>query len=483
MTTAPSDAIGLAPARRPWAAVLASGALLLLLGTLAVAILLSQGSARSQVRDSLGLRSRVSAGFVASSLTEQAVRELRAAERFLSSPRVDERNLEIVTTTLGSGASVLLDGAGRVLSAFPATRSLRGALLAPTYAGLTGAERGRVSTAGPIRSPVTGLASTAVTVPFATSGGRRVLSADYSAANLGLDALVDSTISYSQHRVYLVDASERIVAASPRTGAVTLAQADLTLARASANADEGSVGDARMPSTFSSSAVPGTPWRLLIEVPDSKLYASIAGWRQYVPWFVFALVTVLGALLMLLFARSLADRARLSSLSARMRRTAQTDSLTGLHNRRALTEQLTRAGAHARRHEEPLSVMMIDLDRFKQTNDTFGHDAGDQVLCTVADCLRDVLRTEDIYGRWGGDEFLVALAGADGEGARVTAERLRGAAAAVGLDAIGLSDGVALSIGVATGIYESPVELVREADAALYRAKADGRRERVLTPR
>jgi diguanylate cyclase (GGDEF)-like protein len=425
----------------------------------------------------------VSAGFVASSLSEQAIREQRAAERFLSSPRVEERHLEIVTTTLGSGASVLLDGAGRVLATFPTTRSLRGALIAPAYADLTGAERGRISTSGPIYSPVTSLASTAVAVPFATSHGRRVLSADYSAANLGLDALVDSTISYQQHRVYLVDASERLVAASPRTDAVTLAQADPTLARASGHAPEGSVLDAQMPSTFSSSAVPGTPWRLLIEVPNSKLYESIVGWRQYVPWLVFALVTVLGTLLVLLFARSLADRARLTSLSARMRRTAQTDSLTGLHNRRALTEQLMRAGAHARRHEEPLSVMMIDLDRFKQTNDTFGHDAGDQVLCTVADCLRDVLRAEDVYGRWGGDEFLVALASTDGDGARATAERLRGAAAAIGLDGIGLPDGVPLSIGVATGIHESPIELVREADAALYRAKADGRREGVLTPR
>jgi diguanylate cyclase (GGDEF)-like protein len=155
-----------------------------------------------------------------------------------------------------------------------------------------------------------------------------------------------------------------------------------------------------------------------------------------------------------------------------MERTAQTDSLTELYNRRALTEQLTRAAARARRHDEPLSVLMIDLDRFKQTNDSFGHEAGDQVLCTVADCMREVLRADDIYGRWGGDEFLVALPKTDGEGAQATAARLREAAARIDLHAIGLPDGVPLSVGVATGTQTGPHELVREADLELYRAKA-----------
>jgi diguanylate cyclase (GGDEF)-like protein len=216
---------------------------------------------------------------------------------------------------------------------------------------------------------------------------------------------------------------------------------------------------------------------MVIAIPDSRLFASVAGWTRYVPWLIFALVSILGALLVALFARSQADRARLTILSATMERTAQTDSLTDLYNRRALTEQLTRAAARARRHEEPLSVLMIDLDRFKQTNDSFGHDAGDQVLCTIADCMREVLRADDLYGRWGGDEFLVALPKTDGEGARVTAARLRDAAARIALADIGLPDGVSLSVGVATGMHTSPHDLVREADLELYRAKADGRRK------
>jgi diguanylate cyclase (GGDEF)-like protein len=89
--------------------------------------------------------------------------------------------------------------------------------------------------------------------------------------------------------------------------------------------------------------------------------------------------------------------------------------------------------------------------------------------------MRDVLRVDDIFGRWGGDEFLVALPVTDAAGAEVTAGRLREAAAAVDLESIGLEHGVPLSIGVACGTHTSPIELIREADLALYRAKADGR--------
>lgn len=483
MTSAPADGIALAPTRRPWPAAVAAGALLLLLGTLAAAILLSQASARSQIRSSFALRGNGSAGFVATYLSEQGARGQHVAERFLSSRRVDRRGLELITSALGSDASVLLEPDGRVLAAYPSDRSLRTTALVSAYSNLSRAKGGHVAISGVFYAPDDGAPSTAVTVPFATPTGGRLLSTDYPASNLALDALVDHTITYPQHAVYLVDSTGRLITSSPRTQAVTLARADPPLARTLSHRRRGAVDGAPAPSTFTSASVSGTPWRLLVEVPNRKLYASVAGWTQYIPWLVFALVTLIGALLVVMFLRSLADRARLTILSARMHRTAQTDSLTGLDNRRALTEQLTRASAHARRHEEPLSVMMIDLDRFKHTNDTYGHDAGDQVLCTVADCMRDVLRADDIYGRWGGDEFLVALPTTDGESARTTAERLRDTAADVPLATIGLPAGVALSVGIVTGMHETSSDLVRAADAALYRAKADGRRDGVRATR
>ncbi|MHB8235515.1 MAG: sensor domain-containing diguanylate cyclase, partial [Solirubrobacteraceae bacterium] len=345
------------------------------------------------------------------------------------------------------------------------------------YRHFEAAERGKIAISNVVQSAVKALPVMAVAVPYPTPQGRRVFSVAYRAAGSTLDAFVDHTIAYRQHEVFLVDPAGRLLAASPRTGAPSLPAADRRLADAVAHSPAGSFTDGKTPSTFASAAVPGTAWRLVVAVPNSHLYNSITGWSHVVPWLVFALVTLLGLVLIALLSRSLTDRERLTKLSATMRRTAQTDSLTGLYNRRALTEHLTRAAARARRHDEPLSVLMIDLDRFKQTNDTFGHEAGDQVLCTVADCMREVLRVEDIYGRWGGDEFLVALPVTDATGAEVTAGRLREAAAAVDLESIGLEHGVPLSIGVACGTHTSPIELIRQADLALYRAKAAGRSE------
>ncbi|MGD1059136.1 MAG: GGDEF domain-containing protein, partial [Solirubrobacteraceae bacterium] len=261
------------------------------------------------------------------------------------------------------------------------------------------------------------------------------------------------------------------------TTAKTLAQADPQLARAAARASHGSVAGAQTPTTFADTPVPGTSWKLLIAVPNSRMYVSISGWTQWIPWLVLALMSILGTLLVALFVRSLADRARLTLLSTRLEQIARTDALTGLLNRRALNEHLTRAAAHARRRDEPLSLMMIDLDRFKETNDQFGHEAGDQVLCAFAGCLRDALRADDIYGRWGGDEFLVALPATDGQSAKAAAARLRHCAQSLELGALGLPDGIPFSIGLATSTETTPAELVREADVVLYEAKVDGHRD------
>jgi diguanylate cyclase (GGDEF)-like protein len=473
MTKKPAYAIGIARARSSWPSVVAGFGLVLLLGTLAAAIVLTQQQAKSRVLATFALRGTSSATFVSTYLDSQASRERQTARDFLSARRVSRDSFAVVAKALGSDAAVLLDRTGRVLDAVPSQPTLIGAPLPGSHPSVAAAERGGTGVSNVVSSPVTGAAVTSIAVGYPTAAGQRVLSADYPASGLALDALADHTISYPQHEVFIVDSVGRLIATSPRVRAGTLTAADPKLASALARSSRGRIAGSSTPSTFTEAPVPGTSWHLVIAVPNSRLYASIAGWTLLVPWLVFALVTILGLLLVALFARSLADRARLTLLSATMERTAQTDSLTDLYNRRALTEQLTRAAARARRHEEPLSVLMIDLDRFKQTNDSFGHDAGDQVLCTIADCMRDVLRVEDLYGRWGGDEFLVALPKTDRAGAQATASRLREAAARIPLRDIGLPDGVRLSVGVATGTHTSPHDLVREADLELYRAKAE----------
>ena len=104
---------------------------------------------------------------------------------------------------------------------------------------------------------------------------------------------------------------------------------------------------------------------------------------------------------------------------------ARTDALTGLPNRRALDEDLTRRLAEWRRHGRPLSVMMIDIDHFKKFNDTYGHQVGDAVLQQVAALLRKTMRESDFVGRFGGEEMAVVLPGTEATEACLAAERAR----------------------------------------------------------
>jgi diguanylate cyclase (GGDEF)-like protein len=476
MSAKSAGAIVVGHARRSWAVLFASLTLLILIGSLAAAIVYSGQQSRAQLRTNFALRATSSATLVSEFLKEQAAREQQVARRFLSDAHVSATRFELAVSAFGGTAAGLLDSDGRLIGVLPSDPALIGKPFAQRYRHFEEAERGRIAISNVVKSAVKGLPVMAVAVPYASPEGRRVFSVAYRATGSTLSAFVSHTIAYKPHNVLLVDGAGKILASSPKTNATTLGAADPKLARAVTRSAHGALSDDGVQTTFATAAVPGTGWRLVVAVPNSHLYNSLSGWSSVIPWLVFALVTILGVLLVLLFARSIADRSRLTKLSATMQRTAQTDSLTGLNNRRALSEQLTRVAARARRHDEPLSVLMIDLDRFKQTNDTFGHEAGDEVLCTIADCMREVLRAEDIYGRWGGDEFLVALALTDEAGARATGERLREAACAIKLGAIGLPEGIPLSFGVASGTHTSPTELVREADAALYADKADGRR-------
>ena len=152
---------------------------------------------------------------------------------------------------------------------------------------------------------------------------------------------------------------------------------------------------------------------------------------------------------------------------------AMTDSLTQVDNRRLLTQLLNEEVTRAERHYLPLSVLLFDLDRFKDVNDTFGHNAGDEVLQEVAGQLRLAIRTSDPFGRWGGDEFLVLATNTDGKQAVELAERLRDTLENYHFSTVGK---VTASFGVTTyQVGDSPETLIRRADMGLYKAKSCGR--------
>jgi len=169
-----------------------------------------------------------------------------------------------------------------------------------------------------------------------------------------------------------------------------------------------------------------------------------------------------------------ADNARLEAL-------AHTDPLTQLLNRRALVARLAAELDRARRYDSVVSLLMIDLDHFKQVNDTHGHLAGDEVLREAAALFSAAVRSVDLVARYGGEEFVIVLPETRHDGATIFAERLREQIEAhrfpvVGSKVLQLTASIGVASYPSSGV-ESPEELFARADEALYRSKAAGRNQ------
>jgi diguanylate cyclase (GGDEF)-like protein len=169
-------------------------------------------------------------------------------------------------------------------------------------------------------------------------------------------------------------------------------------------------------------------------------------------------------------------RERAIEQAAEAQRLAKTDPLTGLSNRRATFAWLQSMMISSIELEEPLAVLMFDIDHFKRINDTFGHGVGDEVLCKVSEIARREIKAEDLVGRIGGEEFVCILSGMSGNEARALAERLCSAIAA-GTESA-LCPAVTISVGLAVLRADDSLEtLMCRADAALYEAKENGRNQ------
>ncbi|MCG6574650.1 GGDEF domain-containing protein [Pseudomonas sp. AF32] len=152
------------------------------------------------------------------------------------------------------------------------------------------------------------------------------------------------------------------------------------------------------------------------------------------------------------------------------------DPLTGTGNRIAMEQTLNREIDMSRRHMQPLSLLMLDIDHFKRINDTYGHGAGDVVLKTVAESIKQQLRNVDMVFRFGGEEFLILLSNTSREAAALVGERLRHAAQLQDYFAAQTRIDLTVSLGCATLLPGESVESVlRRVDSALYVAKREGR--------
>jgi diguanylate cyclase (GGDEF)-like protein len=184
-----------------------------------------------------------------------------------------------------------------------------------------------------------------------------------------------------------------------------------------------------------------------------------------------------------------AENTGLAMANARLMNTmegqAMSDPLTGLHNLRFFDPYLEQELEAARRDQQPLSVIMIDIDHFKNFNDTHGHPAGDEALRAFARVVGASIRSSDVAARYGGEEFIVALRHVDADEAVVVAEKLRAAVEQLVVDlGPGRYARITASFGVATtsAAIQDQKSLVSLADAALYRAKERGRNRVETTP-
>jgi diguanylate cyclase (GGDEF)-like protein len=417
----------------------------------------SQSSSRQAMMARAEARTQYAASFASIYAHDALARQRSAAESWLSTPRVSRETLGRAAAALGLRGAVLLDAHGDLIATLDRGASSLDGVLANRYrsfAASSGARRtARISLRKVGAAPEVSFA-----VAYSSPSGRRVFSGAYAIADTVLPTILSHVLTTAAWRADLVDANGgRLV-----MGRLSRSQGGLS---------------------HFSAPVAGTTWRIDVRAPDAQLYGFIYGAGRWLAWVALAGLSLAGLAILALITRLARRRGQLTALNAELARLAAVDPLTGVRNRRAIEEYLHDALSAARRHEHPLSVLVIDIDHFKNFNDTLGHRSGDTVLAHTADVLNGALRAEDAIGRWGGEEFLVVLPGTDAEGALQATDRLR-AALAANQPEEARSHGLALTvtIGVAEWRQEDMSELIGRADDALYGGKAAGRDTARVSP-
>jgi diguanylate cyclase (GGDEF)-like protein len=222
-------------------------------------------------------------------------------------------------------------------------------------------------------------------------------------------------------------------------------------------------------------------WSVVVTIPLVGFFASrFLGIVITLQFAVMALLYFFGREYGLRDNIRMEQRIELQELAAGLKVQASTDPLTGLFNRWKFNDGLADEIERFHRQHVPFSLVMYDIDRFKEVNDIHGHQTGDRVLVRCSSIVSHALRQNDLLARWGGEEFIVLLVGDGGDAAAMVAEKLRTLIARTEFDAVGH---ITCSFGVAECMVgDTPDRMIARADDALYRAKMNGRDRVELAP-
>jgi diguanylate cyclase (GGDEF)-like protein len=441
----------------------AASLLALLIAGMSVLLVQSQEHSRDALEQRYALRATLASRFVAAYVEDIQKREGAYAGKLLAGRVVSQGRFALFSGGFGFRSAALLDAHGRALNTLPERPALIGRRLDTRYPYLRAAIAGHPAVSDVIPSAGPSGPIVAIAVPFDTPFGRRVFT---GAARIGdgpLAAFLADLLPYKGARSYLVDAAGNLIGAGGSTG----------LAPARPPWMHAGFGRVVLDGTefrYVSVPIADSPWRLLTLAPSSELFAPVSDIRRLAPWFVLLAFGLASGAALVLLAGLMRRKAELSHL-------AMHDPLTGALNRRALERAFERLSVEASRSTGAVGVVAIDLDRFKDVNDMYGHAGGDAALCQVAETLWVVVRPSDIVARSGGDEFVVLLADVSEAQAVEVGSRVFRAledstfAVAEGGVAQGSS-----SVGIAVADHHDTLEMVlARADRALYEAKAAGK--------
>ena len=432
-----------------------------LVGGMGFLLLRGETQARVQLEERYALRGVLGSRFVSSYVRDVQAREAAYATDFLSGSKVTAAEFALVSRRFGFDAAVLLDREGRVLHVLPAKPELIGKRLDVKYAHLRAAVAGRSAVSGVVPSAAQAEPIVALAVPFQSPFGRRVFSGGSPIATTPLGPYLDNTLPFNGSHAFLIDAEGTVIAAGG-SGALTLPPQ--TRGRA------GDVTIAGEEYRFAAEPVPGTSWRLLTLAPSAQLLAPLSGPKKWIPWIALLAFALASGAALWLLRKLIRQRAELAHLATH-------DPLTGALNRRTLEGAYGRLAFDAEREGTAVGVLTIDLDHFKEVNDTYGHAAGDDVLRGVAETLLTTVRPLDVVARIGGDEFVVLLASVSQQEADIVAARVVQTLNGLVFPALGTIElRASCSAGIAlAGQDDSMQSVLARADTALYEAKAVGR--------